>query len=170
MKKYTIYIISLLTLCACQSAIRFQPMQLERAVDKRGIVENYTFDESRPKVVTYIGSIQHLSDWVRSTNLDGVKEAIQRYDDFEFLFYLRVQSEEELTKAIEMTERYNIDFPIYIDDQDKFRDRNIGDYRAPGIVTTILDPKNREYLCTVLALKLGGFDEHMQAAIKEMNR
>ncbi|MFR9534699.1 MAG: hypothetical protein SNG49_07650 [Rikenellaceae bacterium] len=170
MKTYIKYLLLGLTLCACQSAIRYKAMPLETAIDKTGVIENYSFDESRPKVVTYIADITYFSSWVRSTNIDGVKEKIERYEDFEFLFYLGVQSQEELNKAIEMVERYNIEFPIYIDDQDKFRDRNIGDYKAPGIVTTILDPKNREYLCTVLALKLGGFDEHMEAAIKEMNK
>ncbi len=170
MKKHIKYLILGLTLCACQNAIRYKAMPLETAIDKTGIIENYSFDESRPKVVTYIANITYFSSWVRSTNIDGVKEKIERYEDFEFLFYLGVQSQEELNKAIEIAERYNIEFPIYIDDKDEFRDRNFGDEKGPGIITLILDPKNKSYLCTVLILQFNGFDEHMEAAIKEMNK
>ncbi|MFI3264155.1 MAG: hypothetical protein SNG38_04685 [Rikenellaceae bacterium] len=146
-------------------------MELETAIDKTGVIENYTFDESRPKVVTYIGSIKAFSRWVHSTNIDGVKEKIERYEDFEFLFYLGVQSQEELNTAIEIAERYNIEFPIYIDDKDLFRDRNFGDDEKPGMTTTIiLDSKNREYPCTVLMLQFNGFDKHMEEAIKEMGK
>ncbi len=86
-----------LSVTSCQYQHNLEVLHLELAVDKSGIVKNHTFDGSKSIVVTHLGTLDFMEQYLRfHLPPADLKEIVAANPEFEFAFYLKAESEEEI--------------------------------------------------------------------------
>lgn len=144
-----------------------EPMECEIAINEDGIIENYKYDKSKPKVATYFGNFDILNMWLNECKPSELQDYMDRYPFFEFIFYLKDVRDAELDKALGMVKKHNVKIPIYIDTDNKFKEALIGP-RVTG-VSIILGANNKHYGCTFLGGdKAVSFDGVAAEAIEQI--
>lgn len=169
MKYPKILIIFALMLSSCQFGSYSEPPQLEIAINSSGIVENYRYNKLSPKVVTYFGGVPYFEDWlVNDMPVELLNQTTEKYKEFEFLFYLKVKSGDELDNAIEIVKKHNMENPVYIVQKDELAGTNIGGDKMI-LVTYIYGENNKPYLSGILGTRFSPkFETSIQNAIEQI--
>ncbi len=166
--KKLFYMVVCLLIVSCTTDRFNIPIKCDNAISEDGIIKNHTFDNSKPKVITYIGTIDIFNIWLKWCSSECLQRYIAQYPEFEFIFYLRVDGDLELNKALYLANRYHVSNPIYIDSDDKYRNKNIGSNCI--LISIITGANNKSYGCTVLGGRstTGKFEDVIFDAIKQI--
>ncbi len=140
------------------------PVTCKTAICDQGIVENYTYDNSKGKVITYIKGLNTLHFWLDACSIQRFERYAEHYSDFEFIFYLRDITAEE---AVELLNYYNFTAPMFLDSENECGQRYFEEKIT--LISEILGVNNKPYGgATVFGDKRSTFDEVMKSALREM--
>ncbi len=144
------------------------PVVCKTAICNQGIAENYTYDNSKGKVVTYIKGLHTLQFWLEVCSMQRFERYAEHYSDFEFIFYLGgITSEEDIEKAVALLNDYSFTAPMYLDCDNEYGEQFAKE--RISLISRILGANNKPYGGpTTFGDKRSTFDEVMPVALREM--
>lgn len=118
----------------------------------------------RPKVVISKIISPKIGKNVLFTNVELLKQQIERYSDFDFIFYFATTSE-NLPAVRSVAESTGLKIIAIVDAQDSFRKSNKMDERTI-FSAIVVDNELRRYPSAIPGFELSPFDETMQDYIR----
>ena len=118
----------------------------------------------RPKVVISKIISHKIGKNVLFTNVELLKQQIERYSDFDFIFYFATTSE-NLPAVRSAAESTGLKIIAIVDAQDSFRKSNKMDERTI-FSAIVVDNELRRYPSAIPGFELSPFDETMQDYIR----
>ena len=118
----------------------------------------------RPKVVISKIISHKIDKNVLFTNVELLKQQIERYSDFDFIFYFATTSE-NLPAVRSVAESTGLKIIAIVDAQDSFRKSNKKDERII-FSAIVVDNELRRYPSAIPGFELSPFDETMQDYIR----
>lgn len=119
----------------------------------------------RPKVVISKIISHKIGKNVLFTNVELLKQQIERYSDFDFIFYFATTSE-NLPAVRSVAESTGLKIIAIVDAQDSFRKSNKKDERII-FSAIVVDNELRRYPSAIPGFELSPFDETMQDYIRQ---
>ena len=166
-------ILSILTLTAtiaftCCSNLNTQRIALpecEIAYNAYNEPFEQVLSNGRPKVVISKIISPKIGKNVLFTNVELLKQQIERYSDFDFIFYF-VTTSENLPAVRKVAESTGLKIIAIVDAQDSFRKSNKMDERTI-FSAIVVDNELRKYPSALPGFELSPFDETMQDYIRQ---
>lgn len=113
-----------ITILSCDDG-EIRPVKMEDglyAVDRHGLVENYSPDLSKKKIYAYMVT-GCINEWLNRTPRGKIDKIMSENPDWELLVYVNGDVE-DTTKVRKKLDQYDCDFPVILDTKGEFCKRN----------------------------------------------
>ena len=168
MNKYVAILILCVIFVSCDYRKRIHPLNpedMEYVFDRHGRVKDYNPDLTGKKVMSF-GVIGAFIFNLQNAPSGKIDQIIADNPDWEFIYYVYGDLKDS-TIVMNALDKYDCDFPIVYDINNKFRKKN-----GLGIVSLIgfiCDEKDAFLGGSIIGAKIGMFDTEFRYAKREIN-
>ena len=155
---------SLLFMNCSNDSNKLNLVQAENSITSLGLIKSKIIDNTKPKVVTYIGSKSSLERLLEQTPVGKIDLIIKQNPRYEFLFYIDRVLITDTSEIKAILAKYNCQFSLVLDVQEEYYKLNKNHLNPMGsgrmsLITHICDKHNNVLDYAVIGSSMSFFDK-----------
>lgn len=155
---------SLLLMSCVNDSNKVNLIQAENSITSLGLIKSKIIDNSKPKVVTYIGSKSSLERLLEQTPVGKIDLIIKQNSKYEFIFYIDRVLIADTSDIKTILTKYNCQFSLVLDLKDEYYkiNKNLLNPMGSGrlsLITHICDKNNNVLDYAAIGSRMSFFDK-----------